>query len=141
MDLVYSVASLGLATVISFSVLLWCRMPTEPAWASEGWIANFWCVLITGLTAYGACFGVRFFVTFDDQTIGLPEAALVTGLLAAYGLVLYAMSPRRRLAEYAARIDGGQSSTGMPSESVLAEPATQASPGRPATPGDLSKAA
>lgn len=116
-------------------------MPIEPAWASEGWIANFWCVLITGLFSFGACFGVRFLLTFGHQNIGLREAAMVVGFLAVYGLFLIKMSPRRRLADHAARSDARGSSPGLPSETVLADLTKQASPGRPATPADLRRAA
>jgi hypothetical protein len=141
MDLVYSVALFGMATVISLLLFIAVRMPVEPAWASEGLIANVWCVLITGLIAYGGCFGVRFIVDLKDQTIGLPQAAMVIGLLAAFYLIGRAMSPRRLLAKTAAQPEGLQLSAPVPVGSAFIDSGTQASLGRPATNTELPRVA
>lgn len=104
MDLVYAVALFSVATVLSVVVLLSSRMPVEPVWATEGLVANVWCVLITGLIAFGACFGVRFFVNISEQFLGFRELGLVVAILAACYMILRQLAPRRRLADYAARL-------------------------------------
>lgn len=118
MDLVYSVALLGLAMVFSVAVLLGSRKPVEPAWAAEWLVANVWCVSITALIGFGVSFAVRFALTLKLQPIGLVEVALVAGIVSAYCLILRLMAPRRRLAEYAAQL---AESTGGAGETSTAE--------------------
>ncbi|MDX1527632.1 MAG: hypothetical protein R3337_03325 [Gammaproteobacteria bacterium] len=101
MDLVYSLACIGLATVLAVLVILAVRRPVAPAWASEGLIANVWCVAITGLIGFGVSLGVRFALTIESQNVGTVEILLSVALLAGYSAILILMAPRRRLAEYA----------------------------------------
>ena len=101
MDLVFSIACIGLATVLSVLVILAVRQPVAPAWASEALIANFWCVAITGLIAFGVSWGVRFALTVQSHNVGMVEILLSVALLAGYSALLILMAPRRRLAEYA----------------------------------------
>lgn len=103
MDLVVATALLSAAVIVSVFVLLASRRPVEPVWASEFLVANFWCVAIVALIAFAACFAVRFAVTLKSPPLSLGEAAAVAGIAAASVVVLRLMTPRKRLAEYAAQ--------------------------------------
>ncbi len=102
MDLVYSVALLGLTVILSIIFMLGIRMPDEPRWASDGLTTDAWCVAIAGLIAYGTAFGVKFVVNMNEQALGLKQVALAAATLAACYLIVRLMAPRRRLAKYAA---------------------------------------
>lgn len=134
MDLVYSVALLGLAAVLSVFVLLSVRMPVEPVWATEGLVANVWCVAITGLISFGTSFGVRFALTMKAQPLGLREVAVITGLLAVFYGILRWMAPRRPLAGYAAQIAENSGGTRAPSAPEIIELASPVDDGRPDKP-------
>lgn len=108
MDLVFSVALLGLAVILFNVFVLGCRMPDQPGWASEGVISDLWCVSITGLIAYGGAFGVKFVVTMNQQVFGLKEVALGASVLAVYYLIHRAIAPRRRMAQYAGELAPGR---------------------------------
>ena len=136
MDLVYSIACIGLATVLSVLVILAVHRPVAPAWASEGLIANFWCVAITGLIAFGVSLGVRFALTVQSQNVGTVEILLSVGLLAGYSAILMLMAPRRRLAEYA-RQSARAASTPAAVTELMVTPAVEVTPADPR----LSKAA
>ena len=114
MDLVYSVAVLGLAVFLFILLLLGDRMPDRPGWAPEGVAADVSTVAVAGLLAFGVAFGVRFFTAIDAMVIGLKEIVLLAAVLAVYYLILRALAPRRRLAQYAserARRSGASASS------------------------------
>lgn len=104
MDIVYSVALLGLAVVLFYVFLLADRRPDRSGWVSDGTVAELSTVLITGLIAFGLCFGVRFFASINELAIGVKEVALLAATLTAYYLILLKLAPRRRLAEHAAAL-------------------------------------
>ena len=135
MDLVIAVASLGLAAVVSVLIVLGVRKPVEPAWASEGLVANVWCVAITGFIGFGISFAVRFFLTMKWPPLSLIEFAIMIGLLAAFSAVILLMAPRRRLAAYAAEI------AALAPASNVVELAAFAADGKPPTNPSLPKAA
>ncbi len=136
MDLVYSLACVGLATVLAVLVILAVHRPLVPVWASEGLIANFWCVAITGLIAFGVSFSVRFALTIQSQNVGTVEILLSVGLLAGYSAILILMAPRRRLAEYAHQSARAASAPAAVSE-LTVTPSVEVTPADPT----LSKAA
>ena len=103
MDLVYSVAFLGLARVITAVVLVGARRPVKPASAEQWLVDDAGCVTITALIGFGAAFAVRFAFSAKSQPIEVVEIALITGIAAACYLILRLMAPRRRLAEYASQ--------------------------------------
>ena len=140
MDLVFSVALLGLAVILFNVFLLGCRMPHQPAWASETVISDLWGVTITGLIAFGTAYGVQFVLIFNEQPFGLMEAALLVAVLFACYLVIRVMAPRRRLAQYAGELARRRGA----SESSPAHDMTLTSPaGSNRSPGEqtLAKAA
>lgn len=100
MDLVYSAAFFGLAVILLILLLREDRMLGKFGWASEGVIADLWCVAIAGLIAFGAAFGVQFALTMNEQAFGLTEAALVAAILSVCYLSIRTMAPRPRLAQY-----------------------------------------
>jgi len=101
MYLVYSVALLGLATVIFVIVLVGARAPVKPAWAAHWLVDDMGCVAITALIGFGLIFVGSFVFSVQSQPIELMEITLATGIAAAYYLILRLIAPRRRLAEYA----------------------------------------
>ncbi len=107
MDLVYSVALLGMAVILFNVFLLGCRMPDQPGWASEGVVSDLWCVSITGLIAFGAAFGVKFVVTMNQQVFGLKEVAVVASVLTVYYLTHRAIARRGRMAQTAGELARG----------------------------------
>ncbi len=107
MDIVYSVALLGLAVVLFNVFLLGCRMPDQPGWASEGVISDLWCVSITGLIAFGAAFGVQFILIFKEESFGLMEVAMVASLLAVFYLTHRAITRRGQMAQTAGELARG----------------------------------
>ena len=123
MDLVYSVASLGLAVILFVMFLLGARRPDEPGWASGDVISDVWCVSIVGLIAFGTGFGVRFVQSMNQESFGIKEVALISAIMAACYLALQKIAPRRRLAEYAAEF----ARTSGSSESYRANVVTLAS--------------
>lgn len=82
MDLVYFIVFIGLAAVISVLVVPGSRIPVQPARATEGLVADAWCVAITGLIAFGTCFGVRFFLDFDKRSPEILEVMRVAAFSA-----------------------------------------------------------
>ena len=89
-------------------------MTDRPGWASDGVVADVTTVVVTGLLAFGIAFAVRFITSFDAMAIGLKEVVLLAGILAVYYLILRALAPRRRLAQYAserARSSGASASS------------------------------
>ena len=120
MDLVYSVALLGLAVILFNGFLLGVRMPDTPGWAAEGVLADLWCTAIAGLIVFGAAFGVRFAVAMNELEFGLKEAALVATVLAACYLIVRMMAPRRRLAEYAGELARRRGASEPSPENVVA---------------------
>ena len=136
MDLVYSIACLGLATVLAVLVILAVHRPVKPAWASENLIANFWCVTITGLIAFGLGFAIRYALDIQSQSYGMVEILLCVGLLAGYTAILMLMAPRRRLADYARH----SAPTASASATVTELTGTRPVAAKPADP-DLPKAA
>ena len=115
MNLVYSVALLGLAAILFVVFLLGDRLPDRAGWMSEGVISDLSSVAIAGLIAFGACFGVRFFVFMGERPFGLKEVALLTMTLVVYYLIFRHLAPRRRLREYAAEL-ARRSASNKPSE-------------------------
>lgn len=103
MDLVYSVALLGLATVITAVVLVGARMPVKPAWAAHWLVDDAVCVTITVLIGFGLSFAASFAYSASSQPIELVEIALISGIAAACYVILRLIAPRRRLAEYASQ--------------------------------------
>lgn len=101
MDLVYSVALLGLAVILFISFMLGDRNPDRPGWASEGVANDLSSVAIAGLIAFGTCYAFKFGMTIAEQTMGLKVFILLAVTLISYYLILRALAPRRRLAEYA----------------------------------------
>ncbi len=130
MDIVYSVALLGLAVVLFYVLLLADRWPNRSGWVSDGTVAELSTVLITGLIAFGLCFAVRFFASINEVAIGVREVALLAATLTAYYLILLKLAPRRRLAEYAAALAQGSAVTELSSVSIvpLASPADNDGP-------------
>ncbi|MDH3315487.1 MAG: hypothetical protein OER43_06935 [Gammaproteobacteria bacterium] len=141
MDLVYSAALLGLATVFSVVVLLGARRPVEPAWAAEWLVANVWCVAITALIGFGVSFAVCFALSLKSQPIGLMEIALIAGVASAYYLILRLMAPRRRLAEYASRLAESTGGDREPSTAEIIQLALPVGDGRSPDKPTLPKAA
>lgn len=135
MDLVIAVASLGLATVVSVVVVLGVRRPVEPAWASEGLVANVWCVAITGLIGFGLSFAVRFFLTMKSPPIRFSEIAIIVAIVIACSVAVWLLAPRRRLAAYAAEI------AALAPASNVVELAAFAANGKPPTNPNLPKVA
>lgn len=129
MDLVLSVASFS-ALIVTYSlVLVGARNPRSPWWASEGMVANVWCLLMVGLLAYGICFATRFALTWEKQALGVRELLLSTGIAVAAIVAVSVISPRRRLAAYAARetdaasvIPIGAASAGASSPEIQPDP-------------------
>ena len=113
MDLVYSVALLGLAVILFNGFLLGVRMPDTPGWAAEGVLADLWCTAIAGLIVFGAAFGVRFAVAMNELEFGLKEAALVAAVLSACYLIV-------RLAEYAGELARRRGASEPSPENVVA---------------------
>jgi len=140
MDLVYSVALLGLAMILFVTLLLGNRMPDQPRWASDGTTAELSCVAVAGLIAYGMAFGVRFVVYTNELVMGPKEIALVAATLAACYLIFRWLAPRRRLAEYAGELARGRGiNESSPANGVaLASPENKNGPSSEPT---LSKAA
>lgn len=103
MDIVYAVSLLGLAVIVFVVFLIGVRMPNEPAWASD-WLVDLWCVVITGLLAFGVSFAVKFAVSLNKQVFGFKEIALVAAILITCFLIIQTLAPRRRLAEYASAL-------------------------------------
>jgi len=131
MDIVYSVALLGLAVVLFVVFLLADRRPDRSGWVSDGGtVAELSTVLITGLIAFGLCFGVRFFASINEVAIGVREVALLAATLTAYYLILLKLAPRRRLAEHAAKLAQRSTVTELSSVSIvpLASPADNEGP-------------
>lgn len=136
MDLVYSIACIGLAAVLSVLLILAVHRPVTPPWASENLIANVWCVSITGLIAFGLGFAVRYALTIQSQRLGTVEILLCVGLLAGYAAILVLMSPRRRLADYA-RQSARAASASVPVAELTVTAPVEAKPADPT----LAKAA
>ena len=125
MDLVYSVALLGLAVILFVVLMLGDRKPDRPGWASEGMANDLSSVAITALIAVGICYGVKFGMTISEQALGAKVFILLAVTLVACVLTLRTLSPRRRLAEYAAERALKVSISELPRVSVV----TVATPG------------
>ena len=119
MDLVYSVAILGLAVNLFVLFLIGERMPNRPGWASNWLASDLSTVAITGLIAFAISFGVRFAMTVNEQAIGLKVAALLAATLAAHYFILRQLAPRRWLAEYAAERARGSNMNELPMANVV----------------------
>jgi hypothetical protein len=130
MDIVYSVALLGLAVVLFFVFLLADRRPDRSDWMSDGMVAELSTVLITGLIAFGLSFGVRFFASANGPAMGIREVALLSATLTAYYLIFLKLAPRRRFAEYAATLAQRSAVTELSSANIvtLASPADNNGP-------------
>lgn len=102
MDLVYSVAAFAAMIVLYTIVLVGTRRREPSFWASEGMVGNVWCILMTGLIAYGVALAARFALTWPEQPFGLREAVMVAAIVVACVAVVRLIAPRRRLAAYAA---------------------------------------
>ncbi|MDX1512482.1 MAG: hypothetical protein R3174_01955 [Gammaproteobacteria bacterium] len=140
MDLVISIALLGMAMVLCVFVFFSVRMPVEPAWAEEWLVANVWCVAITGLLAFGFAFGVKFVVDFDSQTFGWREGILIVGFSAVYCVLIRLMSPLRQSVEPANQTATDSLGNAQPMAIHEVLPASSGSGQRTPTPG-LRKAA
>ena len=141
MDLVISIALLGMAMVLCVFVFFSVRMPVEPAWAEEWLVANVWCVAITGLLAFGFAFGVKFVVDFDSQTFGWREGILIFGFSAVYFVLMHLMTPLRRSASLAGQAQAmGDLKIEQPTAIHGARPESSDGGRKTATPG-LRKAA
>lgn len=119
MDLVYSVALLGLAVILFIVFMLGDRKPDRPGWASAGVANDLTSVVITALIAVGICYGVKFGMTISEQALGAKVLILLALTLAACVLTLRALAPRRRLAEYAAERALKVSISELPQVSVV----------------------
>ncbi len=140
MDIVYAVALLGLAVVLFVVFMLLDRAPDSSGWTSDGMLSELSTVAITGLFAFGLCFGVRFFASAGGLTIGVKEVALLAAILTAYYLIYRKLAPRRRLAEYAEQRAQGSAMKELSPVSVLT-PASPAVHGGPSGNPDLPRAA
>lgn len=101
MEIIYAVALFGAAIIIATIVYLGSRMPVTPKWASDTLVANFWCVLIIGLLAFGIGLLVQYVVYRDERILGLREIAISGIIVAGYVLLWSSLGVRRRLARYA----------------------------------------
>lgn len=119
MDLVYSVALLGLAVILFVVLMLGDRKPDRPGWASEGMANDLTSVAITALIAVGICYGVKFGMTIGEQKLGPTAFILLALTLAACVVTLRTLAPRRRLAEYAAQHALKASISELPQVSVV----------------------
>lgn len=140
MDLVYSIALLGLTAVLGVFVFLTVRMPVQPAWGAEWMIANVWCVAITGLLTFGIGLGIRYFNDPGAQPVGLREVILIAAFLSVYSGLLRLMAPRRRLAEYAAQLRDSESAA-LKATAPESSRARAGSDGEPPTDPSLRKVA
>ncbi len=104
MDLVYTVALIGVAAVLYVVVLLVSRMPDQPGWATELVMNDIANVVITGLAAFAVGYATRFVLTMNELAMGVKEIALIAATLAACYVIIRLLAPRRRLAEYAAEL-------------------------------------
>lgn len=104
MDLVYSVALVGVAAVLYVVVLLVSRMPDQPGWATELVMNDIANVVITGFVAFAVGYGTRFVLDINELVIGVKEIALIAAILVACFVVIQVLAPRRRLAAYAAEL-------------------------------------
>lgn len=140
MDIVYSVALLGLAVVIFIAFLLNDRASDRPGLTSEGMASDLSTVAITGLIAFGLCFGVRFFASANGPAMGLKEVALLAATLTAYYLIYRKLAPRRRIGEYADRHAQGRAISELSSVDIVTVASPADNSDQPVKPG-LSRAA
>ena len=140
MDIVYAVALLGIAVVLFTVFMLLDRAPDSRGWTSDGMLSDLSTVAITGLFAFGLCFGVRFFASATGPAMGIREVALLAATLTAYYLIYRKLAPRRRLAEYADKRAQAPSMKELSSVSVLT-PASPVVHGGPSGNPDLPRAA
>ena len=141
MDLVYSVAILGVATVLWVVVILAARNPVKPAWAANWLVDDLSCVTITALIGFGVSFGVSFAFSLKSQPIGLVEIAVAAAIAFACYLIVRLMAPRRRLAEYASQLAARTAGDGEPSTAGIIQLAPSAGESRSPDNPILPKAA
>lgn len=101
MELILSVALLGAAFIVGTIIFLGSRMPVTPVWAHDTLVANFWCVLVIGMVAFGIGVLVQYAIYWEERTLTVRDLAIVGAILVGYALLWSALGVRKRLARYA----------------------------------------
>lgn len=136
MQIVYGTAGLTLAVLLYAVVLIGCRNPRQPGWASDFLVGSIYVPVIGGLFVLGlGCF-LNYVLSSGRPPVGALEGGLAVGIAAVGLVVLKALRIRKHLADYASTNRSAEAKPlrvlpgGQPSDHPPSVPTPQSSSGK-----------